>query len=62
VGGNFTLDVRTDSTGYVSTPGRHQLSEKSLAALADVYAKIKNGDIVPAANFNGYTPKSFPGL
>ncbi|MCL2757434.1 MAG: BMP family ABC transporter substrate-binding protein [Coriobacteriia bacterium] len=61
-GGNVTLDAKTDSTGYVSESGQHQLSEKTLNALADVYAKVKNGDIVPASKYNGYTPKSFPGL
>jgi basic membrane protein A len=62
VGGNFTLTAATDSTGYVSAPGRHQLTPETLTTLEDVYAKVKTGEIVPAANFNGYTPTNFPGL
>lgn len=58
-GGNYTLQADTDSTGYVSTDGRHQLSEATLKALADAYPLVKDGTIVPAANFNGITPDSF---
>ncbi len=61
-GGNFTLGADTDSTGYVSADGRHQLSDDTLAALEDVYAAIKDGSITPAANFNGHAPDNFPGL
>lgn len=58
-GGNNTLFADTDSTGYVSADGRHQLSAETLTALEDVYAKVKAGEIVPAANFNGIAPESF---
>ncbi len=58
-GGNYTLQADTDSTGYVSADGRHQLSEATLKALADVYPLVKDGTIVPASNFNGVTPESF---
>ena len=58
-GGNFTLQADTDSTGYVSTEGHHQLSADTLKALADVYPLVKDGTIVPAANFNGIAPESF---
>lgn len=58
-GGNNTLYADTDSTGYVSADGRHQLSAETLTALEDAYAKVKAGEIVPAANFNGITPESF---
>lgn len=61
-GANVVLQADTDSTGYVSKEGRQQLSDEALAALADAYVLIKNGTIVPAANFNGYTPDDFPGL
>jgi basic membrane protein A len=61
-GANEILTAQTDSTGYVKTPGHHQLSDNTLEALEDVYAKVKSGDIVPAANFNGSTPDNFKGL
>ncbi|MDD2213051.1 MAG: BMP family ABC transporter substrate-binding protein [Oscillospiraceae bacterium] len=61
-GGNVVLNATTDSTGYVSDPSRSQLSDSTKTALEDVYAKVKDGSIVPAANFNGYTPEDFPGL
>jgi basic membrane protein A len=61
-GKNEVLDAKTDSTGYVSAKGHNQLSDKTLNALDEVYVKIKSGDIVPASNFNGSTPKSFKGL
>ncbi len=61
-GKNDLLTAATDSTGYVSAEGRQQLSEDTLAKLAEVYPLVKDGTIVPAANFNGYTPEDFPGL
>ncbi|HPG19540.1 MAG TPA: BMP family ABC transporter substrate-binding protein [Flexilinea sp.] len=62
VGKNEVLGASTDSTGYVSAEGRQQLSADTLAKLAEVYQLVKEGKIVPAANFNGYTPEDFPGL
>lgn len=61
-GGNVVLGVDTDSTGYVKEAGRHQMSDDTLAKLEDVYALMKAGEIVPASNFNGYSPEDFPGL
>ena len=61
-GGNYTLTAETDSTGYVSAEGRQQMSAETLAALEELYPQVKDGTIVPAANFNGYTPDDFPGL
>ena len=61
-GKNAVLNASTDSTGYVSAPGRQQLSAATLAKLSDAYALLKSGAIVPAANFNGFTPDDFPGL
>ena len=62
MGKNEVLGAATDSTGFVSTPGRHQLSSATLARLNEVYPLLKSGVIVPAANFNGFTPNNFPGL
>lgn len=60
-GANALLKADTDSIGYVT--GDHcQLSEEALKALEEVYGLVKDGTIVPAGNFNGYTPDNFPGL
>jgi len=61
-GKNEVLGAATDSTGFVSTSGRHQLSAATLTRLNEVYPLLKSGVIVPAANFNGFTPDNFPGL
>ena len=61
-GGNFLLGADTDSTGYVSTEGRHQLSAETITKIDEAFAKVKSGEIVPAANFNGLTPDAFTGL
>ena len=60
-GANELLQANTDSVNYVT--GDHcQLSEEALSALAETYELVKSGEIVPASNFNGYTPEEFPGL
>lgn len=61
-GGNELRQANTDSTGYVKEEGRHQLSEDTLAKLAEAYTLVKEGKVVPAANFSGTTPEAFPGL
>ena len=61
-GGNFLLGADTDSTGYVSAEGRHQLSADTVAAIDEAFEKVKAGEIVPAANFNELTPEAFTGL
>jgi basic membrane protein A len=61
-GGNYVLGADSDSTGYVNAEGRHQLNPAALAALEKVYGDIKSGKIIPASNFNGYSPEKFPGL
>lgn len=61
-GGNFLLKADTDSTGYVKEDGHHQMSDDTLSKLAEVYELVKDGTIVPAANFNGISSDNFPGL
>jgi basic membrane protein A len=61
-GKNAVLNAQTDSTGYVSASGRHQMTASTLEKLSGAYALLKNGTIVPAANFNGHRPDNFPGL
>lgn len=61
-GENALLGCDTDSTGYVSKEGRCQLSADTIKAIDEAFAKVKSGDIVPAANFNELTPDNFTGL
>ena len=61
-GGNYLLKADTDSTGFVFTEGRHQLSENTIKALNEVYELVKNGTIVPPSNFSEETVENFPGL
>ena len=61
-GGNVVLHADTDSTGFIKEEGRHQLSEDTLTKMNEIYELVKAGTIVPASNFNGYTPEDFPGL
>ena len=58
-GANVTLTAATDSTGYVSESGRCQLSAEAIEKIDAAQAKLKAGEIVPAANFNGITPETF---
>lgn len=58
-GENALLGADTDSTGYVSTSGRCQLSADTITKIDAAYEKVKAGEIVPAANFNGITPDDF---
>ncbi len=62
VGGNYLLGADSDSTGFVSEAGRHQMSDETITAITEAFAKVKTGEIVPAANFNGLTPETFTGL
>ena len=61
-GGNVVLYANTESTGFIKEEGRHQLSENTLIKMNEAYELVKVGTIVPASNFNGYTPENFPGL
>ncbi|MDR7856793.1 BMP family ABC transporter substrate-binding protein [Tissierella sp.] len=61
-GDNVLLRADTDSTGYVSKEGRHQLTSDTISKIDEAYGLLKEGKIVPAANFNGITSDSFPGL
>lgn len=58
-GANVTLQADTDSTGYVKEDGRCQLSAETISKIDAAYEQVKNGTIVPAANFNGVTPEDF---
>ena len=61
-GENALLGCDTDSTGYVSEEGRCQLSADTIKAIDEAFAKVKSGEIVPAANFNQLTSDNFTGL
>lgn len=58
-GGNNLLKADTDSTGFVSEDGRHQMSADTVKAVQDAYEKVKSGEIIPASNFGGFTPDEF---
>ena len=58
-GQNVVLKADTDSTGFVKTPGHHQLSDATIAKLDTAYEAVKKGVIVPASNFGGFTPDEF---
>jgi len=58
-GENALLMADTDSTGYVKAEGRQQLSEDTITKLDEVLNLIKDGTIIPAANFNDILPESF---
>ncbi len=61
-GENALLGADTDSTGYVNKEGRNQLSDDAITKIDEAFGLLKDGTIVPAANFNGMTPDSFTGL
>ncbi len=61
-GKNELLFATSGSTGIVTAAGRHQMSDATVAKLKEAFELVKNGTIVPAANFNGHTPEKFPGL
>ena len=61
-GGDDLLGASTDSTGFVSQEGRHQLSADALEKMNQAYEDLKAGKIVPPSNFNGYSETDFPGL
>ena len=61
-GENVLLRADTDSVGYVNEEGRQQLSEETITKIDEAYELMKEGEIVPAANFNGHSPEDFPGL
>lgn len=61
-GENVLLGADTDSTGFVKEEGRHQMTEDTIQKLDEAYALVKDGTIVPAANFNEILPDDFPGL
>ena len=58
-GANVTLNATGDYTGYISAEGRNQLSADVIAKIDAAQALVKDGTIVPAANFNGVTPETF---
>ncbi len=61
-GGNYLLGADTESTGFVSEEGRCQLSAETIKKINEGFDKVKSGEVVPAANFNGLTSDAFTGL
>ncbi|MBQ7217250.1 MAG: hypothetical protein IJS39_14840, partial [Synergistaceae bacterium] len=60
--GNYHLGAAEDSISYVKTPGRHQLTEDTIAKLDAALALLKAGKILPASSTSGTMPDSFTGL
>ena len=61
-GANALLGADSDSVGYVTEEGRQSMSEDTVKKMDEAYELVKDGTIVPAANFNGIEPEDFPGL
>ncbi|MCR4656590.1 MAG: BMP family ABC transporter substrate-binding protein [Lachnospiraceae bacterium] len=61
-GENALLGAESDSVGFVSTQGRNQLTDDAISKIEEAYGLIKDGTVVPAANFNEMTPDNFTGL
>lgn len=59
VGKNEVLRADTDSTGFVKEDNRQQLKADTISKLDEVYKLVKDGTIVPASNFGGFTPEEF---
>ena len=55
----MTLTAAEDATGFVSEEGRCQLTAEAIEKINAAQALLKEGKIVPAANFNGVTPETF---
>ncbi len=45
-GENALLGADTNSTGYIKTEGRHQLSDDTIARLDEAFGKVKSGEVV----------------
>jgi basic membrane protein A len=61
-GGNLIKRADTDSVGIVIAPGRHQLSTETINRVNELFGRLRDETIIPASNFNGFTPQNFPGL
>ena len=61
-GGNYHLGADTNSTGYVKTPGRNQLTDDAIAKLDAAFELLKSGKIIPASSYSGTKPDNFAGL
>ena len=61
-GGNYHLGADTESTGYVKTQGRNQLTEDAIKKIDSAFTLLKEGKIIPASSYSGTKPDSFKGL
>jgi len=60
-GGNLTMQADSDSTGIVTEPNRHQMSDDTIAIVNELFNRLVDGSLVPPDTFN-YTPTNFPGI
>ncbi|MBR1437499.1 MAG: BMP family ABC transporter substrate-binding protein [Synergistaceae bacterium] len=61
-GGNYLLGADTDSTGYVKTKGRCQLTDDAVKKIDAAVALVKAKKILPASSSSGTMPDNFTGL
>lgn len=61
-GENALLKADSDSTGFVTTEGRNQLSDDTISKLDEAKKLLIDGTIELPTCFNGIQPDSFPGL
>jgi basic membrane protein A len=58
-GQNVVLTAQTDSTGFVFDADHQQMSDDTVSKIEEAYALVKDGTIIPASNFGGFTPDEF---
>jgi basic membrane protein A len=58
-GQNVVLTATSDSTGFVYDSAHQQMTEDTVAKIDAAYLLVKDGTIVPASNFGGFTPDEF---
>ncbi len=61
-GENALLGADSGSVGFVSEEGRNQLADDVISKIDEAFGLVKDGTVVPAANFNEMTPDNFTGL
>jgi len=60
-GGNLTMRADSLSTGIVTIPNRHQMSDNTVSLINGLFNRMVDGSLIPPDTFN-YSPTNFPGL
>lgn len=61
-GANVICKADTDSTGFVKTEGRNQLSNDTIEKLDAAYDLVKAGEVIPPSSIDEQSPSNFKGL